>query len=56
MAAEGMTNREIAQALFLTEKTIEVHLTNTYRKLDIGSRSQLPRALGESLGASPEVA
>ena len=29
MAADGMTNREIAQALFLTEKTIEVHLTNT---------------------------
>jgi DNA-binding NarL/FixJ family response regulator len=46
LAAEGMTNREIAQALFLTEKTIEVHLTNTYRKLDISSRSQLPRALG----------
>ena len=46
MAAEGMTNREIAQALFLTEKTIEVHLTSTYRKLDISSRSQLPRALG----------
>ena len=56
MAAEGMTNREIAQALFLTEKTIEVHLTNTYRKLDINSRSQLPRALGESLGGVPEVA
>jgi DNA-binding NarL/FixJ family response regulator len=55
MAAEGMTNREIAQALFLTEKTIEVHLTSTYRKLDIGSRSQLPRALGESLGVAPEV-
>jgi DNA-binding NarL/FixJ family response regulator len=45
MAAEGMTNREIAQALFLTEKTIEVHLTRVYRKLAIQSRSQLPRAL-----------
>ena len=45
MAAEGMSNREIAQALFLTEKTIEVHLTRTYRKLDIRSRSQLGRAL-----------
>ena len=55
MAAEGMTNREIAQALFLTEKTIEVHLTSTYRKLDIGSRSQLPRALGESLGGAPNA-
>ncbi|MFL5896401.1 MAG: AAA family ATPase [Thermoleophilaceae bacterium] len=48
LAAQGMTNREIAQALFLTEKTIEVHLTNTYRKLDIRSRSQLSRALGDS--------
>jgi DNA-binding CsgD family transcriptional regulator len=56
MAAEGMTNREIAQALFLTEKTIEVHLTRSNRKLDISSRSQLPRALGESLGGVPEVA
>jgi DNA-binding NarL/FixJ family response regulator len=45
MAAEGLTNREIAQALFLTEKTIEVHLTRVYRKLDIQSRSQLARAL-----------
>jgi DNA-binding NarL/FixJ family response regulator len=45
MAADGMTNREIAQALFLTEKTIEVHLTSSYRKLDIGSRTQLARAL-----------
>jgi ATP/maltotriose-dependent transcriptional regulator MalT len=45
MAAEGMTNREIAQALFVTEKTIEVHLTRCYRKLDIQSRSQLARAL-----------
>jgi class 3 adenylate cyclase/DNA-binding CsgD family transcriptional regulator len=45
MAAEGLTNREIAQALFLTEKTIEVHLTRAYRKLEIQSRSQLARAL-----------
>ena len=45
MAADGMTNREIAQALFLTEKTIENHLGSTYRKLEIRSRSQLARAL-----------
>jgi DNA-binding CsgD family transcriptional regulator len=45
MAADGMTNREIAQALFLTEKTIEVHLTRVYRKLEIQSRTQLARAL-----------
>jgi DNA-binding CsgD family transcriptional regulator len=46
MAAGGLTNREIAQALFVTEKTIESHLGQAYRKLDIASRSELPRALG----------
>jgi DNA-binding CsgD family transcriptional regulator/Flp pilus assembly protein TadD len=45
LAAEGMTNREIAQALFLTENTIETHLRSIFRKLDIRSRSQLARAL-----------
>jgi DNA-binding CsgD family transcriptional regulator len=45
MAAEGMTNREIAQALFLTENTIETHLRSVFRKLEIRSRSQLARAL-----------
>jgi len=45
MGAEGMTNREIAQALFLTENTIETHLRSVFRKLDIRSRSQLARAL-----------
>jgi ATP/maltotriose-dependent transcriptional regulator MalT len=46
MAAEALTNRQIAQALFVTEKTIEWHLGQAYRKLEIGSRSELPRALG----------
>jgi DNA-binding CsgD family transcriptional regulator len=45
MAADGMTNREIAQALFLTENTIETHLRSVFRKLDIRSRSQLARTL-----------
>jgi len=45
MAAEGLTNRQIAQALFVTEKTIEWHLGQAYRKLEIGSRSELPRVL-----------
>jgi DNA-binding CsgD family transcriptional regulator/tetratricopeptide (TPR) repeat protein len=48
MAAEGMTNREIAQALFLTEKTIEHHLSSVYRKLEIRSRVQLVRALPDA--------
>jgi DNA-binding CsgD family transcriptional regulator/tetratricopeptide (TPR) repeat protein len=46
MAAEGPTNREIAQALFVTPKTVEVHLSSAYRKLGISSRSQLAAALG----------
>jgi DNA-binding CsgD family transcriptional regulator len=52
MAAEGPTNREIAQALFVTPKTVEVHLSSVYRKLGISSRSQLPRALAEPARAS----
>ena len=45
MAAEGPTNRQIAQALFVSTKTVEVHLSSVYRKLQISSRSQLPTAL-----------
>jgi DNA-binding NarL/FixJ family response regulator len=45
LAADGQTNREIAQALYVTPKTVEVHLSNAYRKLDIGSRRELAGAL-----------
>jgi DNA-binding CsgD family transcriptional regulator/tetratricopeptide (TPR) repeat protein len=45
MAAEGRSNRDIAQTLFVTPKTVEVHLSNTYRKLGIRSRSQLADSL-----------
>jgi DNA-binding NarL/FixJ family response regulator len=51
LAAEGPTNREIAQALFVTPKTVEVHLSRVYRKLGISSRSQLAGALGEAAPA-----
>lgn len=44
-AAEGHSNREIAQALLVTTKTVEMHLSNAYRKLDIDSREKLPSAL-----------
>jgi DNA-binding CsgD family transcriptional regulator len=55
MAAEAMTNRDIAQALFVTPKTVEVHLSSVYRKLGINSRSQLPQALDEPVeGASAQ--
>jgi DNA-binding CsgD family transcriptional regulator/DNA polymerase III delta prime subunit len=46
-AAEGYTNREVAQALFVTEKTIERHLSSAYAKLGIRSRFQLAAAIGE---------
>ena len=45
LAAGGQTNRDIAQALYVTPKTVEVHLSNAYRKLSIGSRRELPAAL-----------
>ncbi|HEY6780274.1 MAG TPA: LuxR C-terminal-related transcriptional regulator, partial [Thermoleophilaceae bacterium] len=47
MAASGMTNRQIAQTLFLTIKTIETHLSAAYDKLGIHSRRELADALGE---------
>ena len=43
--AEGCTTRETAAALFLSPKTIEYHLRNVYRKLSIGSRSELKAAM-----------
>jgi DNA-binding CsgD family transcriptional regulator len=46
MAAAGATNAEIAQALFLTVKTVEMHLTGAYRKLELRGRRDLPAALG----------
>jgi len=45
MAADGMTSREIAQALTVTEKTVETHLRHVFQKLDVGRRTELPGAL-----------
>ncbi|HYZ02251.1 MAG TPA: helix-turn-helix transcriptional regulator, partial [Candidatus Binatia bacterium] len=45
LAAEGLSNREIAQTLFVTVRTVEVHLTHAYQKLEIDSRRELRRAL-----------
>jgi DNA-binding CsgD family transcriptional regulator len=53
MAAGGMSNREIAEALFLTRKTIEMHLGAAYRKLGVSSRDELPAILA---GHKPRVA
>lgn len=45
LAAGGRTNREIAQALFVTRKTVETHLRHTYMKLEVRSREELRDAL-----------
>lgn len=45
LAATGHSNREIAQTLFVTPKTVEYHLRNTYRKLEIDGRARLVDAL-----------
>jgi DNA-binding CsgD family transcriptional regulator len=45
MAAEGLSNPEIAQALFVTRRTVETHLRHAYQKLDIGAREELRQAL-----------
>ena len=46
LAAGNMTDRDIAQALVVTTKTVEEHLGSAYRKLGVGSRDQLEEALG----------
>src|SRR5271165_669343 len=45
LAAGGQTNRQGAQALFVTQRTVENHLTSTYAKLGISCRPELPTAL-----------
>jgi DNA-binding CsgD family transcriptional regulator len=45
LVAEGLSNREVAQHLFLTVRTVEMHLTHAYRKLGVSSRRELGRVL-----------
>jgi DNA-binding CsgD family transcriptional regulator/Tfp pilus assembly protein PilF len=47
LAAQGLTNAQIGQELFVSTKTVQTHLAHSYRKLDISSRRELPAALGE---------
>jgi DNA-binding CsgD family transcriptional regulator len=50
MAADGMSNREIAEDLFVTVKAVQWHLRNVYKKLDVTGRGELAAALGERRG------
>jgi DNA-binding CsgD family transcriptional regulator len=47
-AADGATNRQVAERLFVSAKTVEYHLSHIYRKLTITSRSELHPALGHA--------
>jgi DNA-binding NarL/FixJ family response regulator len=53
--ADGLSNPEAAAALFVSRKTVETHLSSTYRKLGVRSRTQLVRYLAEAglSGSSP---
>jgi len=44
-ASQGLTNREIAQALFVTGRTVEGHLTSVFRKLQLQSRNEIAAVL-----------
>jgi len=49
LVAYGMTNREVAGKLFLSPKTIEYHLSQIYRKLDLRSRTQLASLMAQEM-------
>jgi DNA-binding CsgD family transcriptional regulator len=49
LASQGLTNREIAQTLFITTRTVEGHLTSVFRKLGVDSRDELAAALASGV-------
>jgi ATP/maltotriose-dependent transcriptional regulator MalT len=53
LAVSGMTNRDIAAALFISPKTVEVNLSRIYRKLNIRSRTELYRAWQSTKTTTP---
>ena len=55
LAATGMTNRDVAAALFISPKTVEANLARIYRKLDIHSRAELGRVMGRRAAKLSEL-
>jgi DNA-binding CsgD family transcriptional regulator len=53
LASQGHNNREIADLLFISRKTVEANLTHIYRKLGIHSRAQLGTALAQTGKGTP---
>jgi predicted ATPase/DNA-binding CsgD family transcriptional regulator len=59
LAAEGLTNREIADRLFVSPRTVQTHLSHVFSKLEVASRRELTRAMRtrtQSLGEAAEMA
>ena len=56
LVAYGMTNREVAAKLFLSPKTIEYHLSQIYRKLDLRSRTQLASLMASEMPETTKAA
>jgi DNA-binding CsgD family transcriptional regulator len=52
LVVDRRTNRQIAEALFLSPKTVETHMRNIFRKLDVSSRVEVARAY-EAAGLEP---
>ena len=55
LATERKTNREIAAALFLSEKTVESHMRHIFNKLGVSSRVEVARAMEHELRARDEA-
>ncbi len=56
LAARGLGNRAIAERLYVTQRTVETHLTHAFQKLDISSRADLAAALEPLAAAEPALA
>ncbi|MCW2764526.1 MAG: regulatory protein LuxR [Nocardioides sp.] len=56
LAAQGLTNRQIAEELVVTVKAVEWHLSHVYRKLGISSRTHLASTLGAPVQAARDAA
>lgn len=52
LAAAGLSNRQIAQHLFITQATVETHLRHAFGKLGVTSRAGLPAQLSGDAGFS----